>query len=67
MFARVRTVIFVALAVATFMVVTLAVERLEFPATFMVDEYTNGIVTVSKLNTVLVALDVNPAETIFVV
>jgi hypothetical protein len=57
MFARVLTVMFVALVV----------ERLEFPATFMVDEYTNGIVTVPKLNTVLVALDVNPAETIFVV
>ena len=34
MFARVRTVMFVTFAVATFMVLTLVVERLEVPRTF---------------------------------
>ena len=37
------------------------------PDTFWVVEYTNGIVTVSKLNTVFVTFEVNPAAKMFVV
>ena len=41
--------------------------RFDVDATFRVVELMNGIVSVSKLNTVLVAFDVKPAVTIFVV
>ena len=36
-------------------------------ATFSVVEFTNGIVSVSKLNTVFVEFEVKPAATMFVV
>ena len=43
------------------------VSRLAVLDTFRVVEFTNGIVRVSKLKTVLAELDVNPAATILVV
>jgi len=46
MFACVLTVMFVVLAVAEFRVATLVVERLEFPATFIVVQKTKGTVSV---------------------
>ena len=67
MFARVRTVKLVALAVAAFMVTTLADERLDTPLTFMDAAEMKGMVRVSKLKTVLVELDENPDVYIFVV
>ena len=41
--------------------------RFEVEDTFRVVEFTNGIVRVSKLKTVLVELDVKPAATMLVV
>jgi hypothetical protein len=41
--------------------------KLAVLATFRVVEFTNGIVRVSKLNTVVVAFEVKPADTILVV
>jgi hypothetical protein len=50
-----------------FRVVTLVEERLAVDAVLSVVHCTNGIVRVEKLNTVLDAFDVNPAQTKLVV
>lgn len=47
--------------------VSVTVSRFDVEATFRVVELMNGIVSVSELNTVLTAFDVNPAVTMFVV
>jgi hypothetical protein len=47
--------------------VTIMDVKLDTEATLRVVELINGIISESKLNTAVVALDVNPAETIFVV
>ena len=52
---------------APFRVVTLVEERLAVDAVLSVVHCTNGIVRVEKLNTVLDAFDVNPAQTKLVV